>query len=337
MKQPHTTRPTTSAVFPVGPTARDAASVSRRGGPARPLDRHLLDSQQDPTEELYEADAVGSVVGSGGSALLDALGVAVPGFEAVDEQLELDDGPVVDYVAVDGVGHLVLVLRTAGRGPSSVAAVLDVLSFSQRRGLVLCRLLNVPRLRADMPTRLLVLAEAYEPDVRRRLSALKPCGVELFEVGSLRSAAGERAFVLPLDADPNHAVAQPRAGLEPALADLTDEHRQKVRTIARRLERLDDNLQVQASRRSVSWFLGPEVVARVDFPVDSPPRGLIPGRSARTLGAPHDVELFLDEVVASYVDRAELNPRVEIAPHRDRGPGPASNPLDITGDLAGDD
>lgn len=301
---PVTTVPGQGARVPARAHARSAHRVRRP-------DLSPLDRPDEPHEGHPRPRAAR---GRSDDALVAALEAAIPGFELADEGLELDAGPLVDLLGVDGEGRLVLVLRAAGQGPSSVAAVLDVVAFAQRRVAVLTRHLANDRLRADLPFRLVVLAENYAPDVRRRLSALGPCGVELMEFGALRTASGEHSYVLPLGGEPAAAAPTVRVGLEPALAELGDEQRQKMRAIARRLERLDDGLEVQAARRSVSWVLGSEVLARVDFPLDAPPRGLIPGRSARTLGAPHDVELFLDEVVASYVDRAELNPRVEITP-----------------------
>ncbi|WP_145063794.1 hypothetical protein [Engelhardtia mirabilis] len=320
------THPLVPSVLRAGDNAGDDAVQTRRRRVVRPpldlgLDRHqdrqaLDPPYQEPAEGQQHVDAFAV---RGDQPLLDAIGAVIPGFELVDEQLELDAGPRVDLIGVDGMGQLLLVLRVSGHGPSAVTAVLDVMAFLQRHGGVLCRHLAVPRLRPELVGKVVVLAEHWEPDVRRRLGALKGCGVEMMEVGTLRSAAGDRLFVLPLEGEPNPTGQPLRTGLEPALADLADEQRQKIRAIARRLERLDDSLQIQATRQSVSWFLGAEVVARVDFSADAPPRGLIPGRSARNLGAPHDVELFLDEVVASYVDRAELAPRVELTPRPGRG------------------
>jgi len=307
----------------VGSPARGAIEAGAGGssdtdgspGSSSDTDGSPASSSDTDGSPASSSDTDGSPAKRGKAALLDALSVAISGFECIDERLELDVGPRVDFVGSDGLGQLLLVLRIGGRGQSSVSATLDVVAFAQRHSEVLCRHLGTGRLRADLPTRIVILADNYESDVRRRLLALKPCGVELMELGALRSAAGERLFVLPLEGDSHAPAPTKRTGLEPAVANLPDEQRQKIRSIARRLERLDEGLEIQATRHSVSWFLETEVVARVDFPSDAPPRGLIPGRSARTLGGPHDVELFLDEVVASYVERSELAPQVEITPH----------------------
>jgi hypothetical protein len=246
------------------------------------------------------------------SPLVLALQEVVPGWQVVDQRLELDSGVLVDLVGVDRGGRVVLVLRVAGRGHSGLTAALDALAFAQRHGAVLRRAYAAERGEESQSVRVLAVSEHFDEDVRRRLSALAPCGLELVQLGLLRSAAGERLYALlqgpPAQERPADSPAIPfpevRDSLEATLATADEDKRKQLRLIAGRLGRLDENLTMRTNHRGAAWFLDGEPLASIELRAEGQWVGSVSGRPGRELRGASGLDAFIDEVVAAYMDRA---------------------------------
>ncbi|MHC4261410.1 MAG: hypothetical protein ACYSWX_02735 [Planctomycetota bacterium] len=256
-------------------------------------------SATDPTAERRDADT------------LRALSELFGGLDVVDRALELDSGVRIDLVALGPGGELFLVLPVSGRGGSCLAAVLDLIAFSQSHATVLTNAYGAD-VGAVEYLRLVVVAEHYDDDVLRRLTCLKPCGVEIVRLGALRSSRGERVFAALVDSsDTIEPVFEERTvEVTPAVSDLDQQLRSMpaetashVRDIARALQRIDDSLQATPARDGFVWSQDGDVLARLEVRDDGELVGTVPGRGSRPIAGRQGVETFVDETVAAFVDR----------------------------------
>ncbi|MEO0652457.1 MAG: hypothetical protein AAFZ65_17425, partial [Planctomycetota bacterium] len=223
-----------------GPPQTDDGLIA--GGDSEAASMHAL-ALTDPTEahdtpdERFEYDPAQATA----AALREYLG----GLEIVDDGLELESGVRVEHVGRDVSGNLCLILMLSGRGSSSLAAALDLVAFARSHRSVL---LQVYGIEARRRVRVVLVAEHYDTDLRRRLEALEPCGVELVRIGALRTARGERLFALSLSEPPIQvapaadAAAADRSelNLETFLCRLEPGLAERVQSIVSRFARIDE-------------------------------------------------------------------------------------------------
>lgn len=269
------------------------AAVGAALRPLNPTSEEPLDLDDEPSDDQ--------------SPTVRALSELFGGLEVVDSALELESGTRVDWVGLDPEGDLVLVLPISGRGGSSLTAVLDLVAFAQDHAQVLRRAHARAVQAQSARLRLVAVAEFFDAETLRRLGALAPCGVELVRLGALRSARGERLYALAMGLPSTGAsppVPVPRGDdVETLLVGLPEASSERLRSVLRRLERLDDSLDVRVVRDGLAWYQGSEMLARVEVRSNGDAVGIVPGHASRPLGVRQGVELFLDEAVAAFVER----------------------------------
>lgn len=237
--------------------------------------------------------------------LLSGLAEVFPGFELYDSDLEFDRPHRIHYVGVDGAGRLTLVLRVRGEGHSAILRALDARDFARRHLAPLLKHLGARRARPELEPRVALVATDYDERLRRRLEGLGSSGIEAFELRRLRSHSGELVFLTPLSSG---AAPSPSAApsLDDWLGSLPLERREAVSELIQRLERLDENLELEHERHGLSWRLGDRVVASLELDPDGGARLVAPGRPPRRWRGARDTDHFLEDVVSDYLARREI-------------------------------
>lgn len=237
--------------------------------------------------------------------LLSGLAEVFPGFELYDSDLEFDRPHRIHYVGVDGAGRLTLVLRVRGEGHSAILRALDARDFARRHLAPLLKHLGARRARPELEPRVALVAADFDDRLRRRLEGLQSSGIEAFELRRLRSHSGELVFLAPLA---SAAVPAPSAApsLDDWLSSLPAERRESVAELIQRLERLDENLELEHERHGLSWRLGDRVVASLELDPDGGARLVAPGRPPRRWRGVRDTDQFLEDVVSDYLARREI-------------------------------
>jgi len=202
--------------------------------------------------------------------VLDALSIGLeevlPGIEVLDRDLSFDGGHA-DLAAVDGAGRLVLVQLADKDADRAALDALDALAFARRHAEVLARHLGSRRLRPDLEPKLVVITASTDERVcerlGQRLAPLLDGDLELFGIRAVRSRRGERSYLHPLVAAESAAGGLARSP-EAFLGDVSEELRPLALALVGRMTRLDDELQVEASRRTLSWRFRGHELARLE-------------------------------------------------------------------------
>ncbi len=251
-------------------------------------------------------------LGPGGEAALEAsLAQAIRGFELVDQALELGRGQHAHLLGVDAEGSLVLVLLVAGDAETAPLRALDALRYGTRHGEAIVRHLNHARLLPDAGLRVALVAEAFDETALERLRPLEGAGVEAYALRTIRSRGQESSYLEPVVGGGRASFsAVPKASsVEELLGSLGSRQREVAGEVRARLERLDERLALSAESGSMVWRREGEELAVLEFEGEHLSRGSAPGRSPgrspRTLDSERELELFVDDVVAEYLRRAD--------------------------------
>lgn len=266
-------------------------------------------------------------------AVNHGLGEVYPDLEIVDRELELRRGLHAEVVGVDANGGLVLVLIHGGDDDRAVLNVLDALAFADRHRDLMVGHLRIGRLDPDAGAQAILVGRSFSSGVVERLGCLESGRVRLVEVRSLRSARGERSYLIPREGSASTGRRVDPSGHDvlPFLSALGSSLRPVAQLLLRRIERLDDQLACEASEQRIRWLLeGSElvVVERTEVGMEARVGGSGPRRPVRdTL----TVECLLDDVLNGYVGLLEYGPLGEQA-----GDADGSGPGGIEGGAQGD-
>ena len=96
-----------------------------------------------------------------------------------------------------------------------------------------------------------------------RLAPLAPLGVEVFGVQTIRSAAGERSYLVAREA-PDSIRAPAERGVEAFLQALPDPLLDLGRELAERMARLDDDLIATGDKSALVWRWNGEILVRLE-------------------------------------------------------------------------
>jgi len=298
---------------PVSPDPDPKQPKRRSAGRSRPRSRPKKTAPDD--DELLLA------------ALRAGLEEALPGLEIVDRDLVLDERGRADLAAVDASGRLVLVIVAAKNGDRTALDALDALAFARRNADVLARHLD-PRIEPGLQPRVVVVDPSNAADLLERLTPLAPQGIEVFGVRTIKSAAGERSYLIAREAP--GAIGGP-GGVEAFLEALPESLRELGRGLAERMQRLDDELLATGDRNTVVWRLNGDVLARLERVGRHLQASVGPERRAGPIRDPADADRLLEGAMARLVEclerrgavgtAAEAPADVPGAPEAPEGPG----------------
>ena len=250
---------------------------------------------------------------------LAALENALPGVEILDRGLEFDDGGRADFAGVDDSGRLVLGLFAGEDADRTALDVLDTLAFARRNPALFTQHLRSPRLVSALDPRVLLIAEPADQALVRRLAPLLGHGLEVFELRTVKSREGERAYLLAAGPGDDAVPAEGQGSVDEFLAALPDPLEELGRLVVDRMGRLDDELRVEATADTVVWFFEHQLLLRLELRGDSLRAGA-GGERPRELQDPRDVDELLEDSLGRLVQavgrmpadalaRPELEPR----------------------------
>jgi len=195
-------------------------------------------------------------------ALEAGLQEILPGLTVLDRDLVFDEGGRADLAAADATGRLILVLLAEDLDRTALEA-LDALSFARRHATLLAHHFK-GRVEAELEPRIVVVTPAVDERLTLRLAPLLGSGLELFGVRTLASRSGERSYLVPLEpAEASPGLARVH-GEEAFLEALPSDLRGLAADALERLGRLDDELELLATRDALSWRFRGEVLVRIE-------------------------------------------------------------------------
>lgn len=233
------------------------------------------------------------------AALLVGLEELVPGLAVLDRELVLEGGARADLAASEPSGRLVFVQLAGEDTDRATLDALELLAALERESELLRRHLVPERAAGARAPRLLVVSPTSDPRLAARLAPLLAAGVEVVGLRSVRSAAGERAYLVRLDAGGRPLV---RAGGVGAFrANLAARQEPLVRALLERMQRLDEELVVDGDADVLQWRLAGEVLARLEREGAGLVASVAPRHEAFPLGELADVERFVERALARLV------------------------------------
>jgi len=237
------------------------------------------------------------------AAVASAVEAALPGLDVLDRALVFDDGARADLAGVDASGHLVLVQLAAADSDRATLDALDLFALARRAPELFTRHLRSTKLVPRLEARILVIFEPTDVRLGSRLTALASAGLELFELRTVRSAAGERSYLLPrstggvllpgLEAGPS---------LERFLESLPAERQDLGRSLCDRLARLDDELGTEVGTESVGWYFQERLLVRLEVRGARLRGGVGPRGILRDLESGRDGDELLEEALSRLVE-----------------------------------
>jgi hypothetical protein len=237
------------------------------------------------------------------AAVANAVEAALPGLDVLDRALVFDDGARADLAGVDASGHLVLVQLAALEGDRATLEALDLFALARRSPELFARHLRSTKIVAHLDPRVLVIFEPADARLASRLTALAGAGLELFELRTVRSATGERSYLLPRSTGGVHLPGLDAGpSLERFLQSLPQERQDLGRSLCERLARLDDDLATEVATESVGWYFQERLLVRLEAR-GARLRGAVGPRGVlRDLDSGRDGDELLEEALSRLVE-----------------------------------
>jgi hypothetical protein len=180
------------------------------------------------------------------------------GLEVLDRELDFEDGVHADLGAVEPTGRALLVRIAGEDAGETVLGALDLLAFARANAAIVARHLGEP-VDAGLEPRVAVVDARGDARVVERLRALSPSGIEVIGVRTVRSALGERSYlILP------PTLAGPAAAPETFLAGLPAPLFELARALFARMQRVDPDCHPLTDRGAVVWRLHGVLLARLE-------------------------------------------------------------------------
>lgn len=263
-----------------------------------------MSDQTNPPGSPDEADATHD-------QLERALDLALSGFRALDQGLELADGGLVHLLGADAGGSLVLVLLVSEDDEQTATRALEALDLALEHGHVLHHHLTggpAPALGLDpaRPPRLLLIGEDIELARLRRLTTLcqRADRAELFELRTLRTGAGDSLYLhrlagtAPAGSEARRSetvIPRPMATRSRGSLDLLELLTQRMRGLDPHLEMVD----TPAVRRWVRPSSTDLVEARSEE--DGSLTVRLAGAASEPVRNARELDAFVERVVAAYL------------------------------------
>lgn len=253
------------------------------------------------------------------AALIAGLDEIVPGIEVLDRELVFEGGARADLAAVDPSNRLYLVLL-AGEDPDKAALeALDALGIVRGQLELLLRHFGEERVSAERAPRVLVVTPTSDTRLVERLSVLGDAGVLVLGLRSVKSAGGERAYLVRLD--PSARATGGTGGVAAFLRALPARLEPLGNALLERMERLDEELSASADASTLVWRLSGEVLCRVERIGELLQASVAPRHEPLALATTADLDTLVERAMARLVGTLKLT----------RGEGPPPGPRAVPG------
>jgi hypothetical protein len=225
--------------------------------PAEPAEEAGAGERRSRARAAREPDERGPL-----AALAAGLDEIVPGIEVLDRELVLEGGARADLAAVDPSGRLYLVLLANEDADKAALEALDALGAARNQLELFLRHLGDAEVSAERAPRVLLVSPSADARLAERLSVLSDAGVLVLGLRTVKSAAGERTYLVRLD--PSTRAASASGGVPAFLRALPARLEPLVHALLERMQRLDEQLLVAGDASALVWRLEGEVLCRVE-------------------------------------------------------------------------
>lgn len=252
------------------------------------------------------------------AALIRGLEEIVPGFDVLDRELVFEGGAHADLAGVDPSGRLYLVVLAPDDVDKATLEALDALSVLRTDLELLTRHLGEPRVIVERAPRVIVVSPNSDARLALRLAALADAGVSVLGLRTVKSAAGERSYLVRLDVGGRGVSSG--GGAAAFLRALPARLELLGAGLVERMARLDEELAVSGDATTIVWRLAGEVLCRVERIGDVLQASVGPNHEPLPLSEPADVEALVEKALARLVRVLGLT-RGERAPSEPRPTG----------------
>lgn len=238
------------------------------------------------------------------------LVAAFPGAVIVDRGLELGPGAsVVELVAVDGDGRLMLASRVGANASEAALLALDALAFARANLPLLARHYGGAGLDPGQAPLLVLLAERFDPALLARLAAIDPAQLACLEIRRITSRERAESYLMPIALGPSAALEKPAARTADFLEHLDLELRPVGEALLQRLARIDEDLSSSSSGRQMRFALEGEPICTLHAQAKAVEARVVPGGGAFRIASRSDADAFLEAVLERTLELFEPNER----------------------------
>jgi len=243
------------------------------------------------------------------SALIDGLDEIVPGLEILDRELVFEGGARTDLAGVDPSGRLHLVLLAGEDADRAALEALDALNVLRSQLELLVRHFGERRVNPERAPRLFVVSPVADGRLKERLAALADAGVVVLGLRTVKSAAGERAYLVRLGSERGTAASP--GGVAAFLHSLPARLEPLGAVLVKRMERLDEELEPSADGTTLVWRLRGEVLCRVERVGDLLQGSVAPRHEPLSLADMADLEALVERALDRLVRILGMTPERE--------------------------
>ncbi len=259
------------------------------------------------------------------AALTDGLDEIVPGLEVLDRELAFEGGARADLAVVDPSGRLYLVLLAGEDGDKAALEALDTLGVARGQLELLVRHFGEGHVNPERAPRVLLVSPTSDARLAERLSVLTDAGVLVLGLRTVKSAAGERAYLVRLDSASR--VAGGSGGVAAFLRALPGRLEPLGNALVERMERLDEELTPSADATTLVWRLAGEVLCRVERIGELLQASVAPRHEPLPLGDLADLDKLVEKAMARLVRVLNLTRGDRPSPGPRPVPGTREEPL----------
>jgi hypothetical protein len=259
------------------------------------------------------------------AALIEGLDEIVPGLEVLDRELSFEGGARADLAAVDPSGRLHLVLLAGEDADKAALEALDALGLVRGQLELLLRHFGERHVNPERAPRVLVVSPTSDARLAERLGALSEAGVSVLGLRTVKSAAGERSYLVRLD--PSARAAGTAGGVAAFLRALPVRLEPLGTALVERMERLDEELTAVGDATTLVWRLAGEVLCKVERIGDLLQASVAPRHEHLPLGDLADLDKLVERAMARLVRVLNLTRGERPAAGQPPGKAPREEPL----------
>ncbi len=183
----------------------------------------------------------------------------VAGIRIIDRELELPDGSLVDFLARDAQGRLVLLLVLDEQRDHGLLSCLDALAFAQTNLELLARHMEADDLRTDLAPHLILIAATFDAGFLERVRPFLGDALMLLEVREIKSARGQASYFTPAACPQAHCTGSQAHGAgsqaDPVAANQRSSKAPDARVEAHPPAKAPEQRSVHDSRADTERFL----------------------------------------------------------------------------------
>jgi hypothetical protein len=288
--------------------------------------------KKDETSEATESETESAEVERGKSsegdplaALIAGLDEIVPGIEVLDRDLRFEGGARADLAAVDPSGRVHLVLLAGDEPDKAALETLDLVGVTRAQLDLLVRHLGADRANAERAPRVLVVSATSDVRLAERLGVLADAGITVLGLRVVKSAKGERAYLVRLD--PTARLTSGGGGVAAFLRALPARLEPLGNTLVERMERVDEELAPTGDASTLVWRLGGEVLLRVERIGELLQASVAPRHEPMPLGDLGDLERVVGKAYGQLARLLGLARGEAVAAGPRPSPGRADEPI----------